>query len=459
MAKAASLSRRLTAQIMRAEDAEHSSAEASAGYDKLRANSEAEKYQLKQEAGDAMQSERAMRKEELKKSLDEKEEMIGSLKSRADAAEGEMRREADELSRRLNALMDEKSAASAENEKLRNTLGLQDDAVRSIAEEGESLKSRLRIETEEKKRAERSLHQTQLRVAALEQSNESQQLALEQADAMRRAAESVTARASESAGAHRCQFDEAQSKLSVAESELIKLRDALDRYRRDRQDAKNRMKGKVELIRKQEEALADKEAEAMDSQQRLDDIIDELERARKEMKRKEVDLNEARIKLTESGKMLESNQQVIAWLNKEINDSQLGRPGRSSTAPFYGMPVGSKSQFGTVDTNVKFGMAPLTSAMRGTGMTIDLPQYQSSHMTPDLRVGSDRSAPHAPFDPRLCNTVGASFPRPPRDVAAMSGFDPELNPSAPPLGPTPMPNKPMNQVHVTPDAPPPVSKR
>ena len=92
-------------------------------------------------------------------------------------------------------------------------------------------------------------------------------------------------------------------------------------------------------------------------------------------------------------------------------------------------------------------------------MTIDLPQYQSSHMNPDLRVGYDRSAPHAPFDPRLCNTVGASFPRPPRDVAAMSGFDPELNPSAPPLGPTPMPNKPMNQVHVTPDAPPPVSKR
>jgi len=37
------------------------------------------------------------------------------------------------------------------------------------------------------------------------------------------------------------------------------------------------------------------------------------------------DLLEAREKLAESSKLLDSNHQVITWLNKEINEAQLGR--------------------------------------------------------------------------------------------------------------------------------------
>ena len=44
------------------------------------------------------------------------------------------------------------------------------------------------------------------------------------------------------------------------------------------------------------------------------------------------DLTEARSKLAESSKLLDSNHQVITWLNKEINEAQLGRVSAYGTA-------------------------------------------------------------------------------------------------------------------------------
>ena len=46
-----------------------------------------------------------------------------------------------------------------------------------------------------------------------------------------------------------------------------------------------------------------------------------------ENERMERQLLETREKLAESARLLESNQQVISWLNKEVNMAQMGRVG------------------------------------------------------------------------------------------------------------------------------------
>ena len=49
------------------------------------------------------------------------------------------------------------------------------------------------------------------------------------------------------------------------------------------------------------------------------------QRLKNTLTNRELELTDAKSKLNESSKLLDSNQQVITWLNREINEAQLGK--------------------------------------------------------------------------------------------------------------------------------------
>ena len=95
------------------------------------------------------------------------------------------------------------------------------------------------------------------------------------------------------------------------------------RYKRDRAEMKRKIKGRSDIARKQEEALTEKEEEETLMNQRIQEADSKLRQSEEEKSSVQAELTASKAKISELQTLLESNQQVITWLNKEINDTHL----------------------------------------------------------------------------------------------------------------------------------------
>jgi chromosome segregation ATPase len=109
-----------------------------------------------------------------------------------------------------------------------------------------------------------------------------------------------------------------------------KLQQVVKRFHEDRIEMKRRMKAKVDMLRVHEEALVSKDMEVSSMHARMEEIESTIEGLRNELSNKEKQVEEMKIALIDQKKTLESNQQVITWLNKEINNFHKGGSGLSA---------------------------------------------------------------------------------------------------------------------------------
>lgn len=111
---------------------------------------------------------------------------------------------------------------------------------------------------------------------------------------------------------------------------------------------KRKLKTKFEVVRRQEKSIAEKDKELSRMKESCTATEVELDRLKSTFMMQEKELSNSKSKLEESAKLLENNQQVtlifshytkiitityqmlrsyekvIAWLNREINDSHIG---------------------------------------------------------------------------------------------------------------------------------------
>jgi len=117
-----------------------------------------------------------------------------------------------------------------------------------------------------------------------------------------------------------------QRKLEISIGEINKGNNIIEKQQAELKQCKSKLKTKTTVI-KQQEKYVDKLKETIDKHEREIFGLQELVTREKDTVSKlKLSLETCHKKLEESNKMLESNQNVIEYLNKEINQAQMGGP-------------------------------------------------------------------------------------------------------------------------------------
>lgn len=261
----------------------------------------------------------------------------------------------------------------------------QEASFREMARQVEDLTSRLTRKEEEVvlrlgekeamdgtlKRVERERDGALLKVEGLLQQLNGQGEVLGKTKALQAAAEGGRKRMEEALELYKNNALTLQEKLEMSVGEIQKGNAIIHKLQGDVQALRGKLKTKNEVLRKQEALLVEGQRGQDAGQHRLSMSVQENGRLTQE-------LREMKVALEEAKRENESNQQVITWLNKEINDLQLGR---GSSGLMYAMTGGG----GTGGKGRQGLNRPSTSSSTAASVATFIPSYQ--HTTPTKGKG------------------------------------------------------------------------
>ena len=207
-----------------------------------------------------------------------------------------------------------------------------------------------------------------VRLATLEQGMRDKQALLDKSEALVRSGDEQRAQQQAQVDELKAAVDKYERKMKASALEIQKGNEIIEQLSSDVQHSKSKAKLKGAVNRQQEALLREKEGAAAQSAADSSQLRSEIVVLTSDKERLQSELDASSAKLQESLKHLQSNQQVIAWLNKEMNDSHVGQrkaPGRAPLStinwaskgresPAYRTPVPSPSQLSTMNTPVVY---------------------------------------------------------------------------------------------------------
>ena len=117
----------------------------------------------------------------------------------------------------------------------------------------------------------------------------------------------------------------AEERISASAGEIRKGNQIIERLQAELRSAKAKARLKAAIIAQQEKLLNERQDALDKSAREISEFVRAAETSSSEIKHLRITADEHRLKLEESHSLLASNQQMIQWLNSQINDAQLGR--------------------------------------------------------------------------------------------------------------------------------------
>ena len=331
MAENTALRCNLKQQIGRADDGQAQMREMVQQMQQMATTYETDKASIETKANEALEKATTRLSEESQRLIKEKDDQMQSMATKQQEEVATFNGRITTLENQVAQLSKDKTSAEEDNTKLRDTVRQQADEIETLSRDLAATKSQVEQLNEEKTATPKSLHEAQIRIATLEQSKISQEQALDQSNALRKAAEVGATTANDTMNAQSSQLQEARERIAELESELTTSQETLSRYQRDRADVKQQIKEKSDELVQRDALLAAKTEENTATRSQLNEVESKLHRLQIDKQAVESELVEAKEKLQESAKLLLSNQHVITYLNREINNAQLGRVGTGGT--------------------------------------------------------------------------------------------------------------------------------
>ena len=140
------------------------------------------------------------------------------------------------------------------------------------------------------------------------------------------ALEQLVKRLEQSAAHFKAAAGKAEQHRAAGAREIVKGNKIIQRLRQDAQAAKRKAKLRLGVIAQQEAALREKEALQGKQRSRLQVAQAKEDRLQAELAGARDEAAGLKEKLGDSQALLDQNQQMIAWLNSQLNDAQLGGP-------------------------------------------------------------------------------------------------------------------------------------
>ncbi|XP_028918498.1 spindle assembly abnormal protein 6 homolog isoform X3 [Ornithorhynchus anatinus] len=273
--------------------------------------------------------------------------LAGSLKCMKEEKlllEQTLKKTEEDLSRQLNYTQQALSEKSRELDKLRNELTTHTSSLTSkhslelTSEREKALQECQRTKQEvlslrrenatldaECHEKEKLINQLQTKVAVLEQEiKDKDQLVLRTKEVFDTMQEQKVA-LEESAEKKQVQLGKLEATIKSLSTELLKANEIIKKLQGDLKTLVGKLKLKNSVTIQQEKLLAEKEEKLQKEQKELQDVGQSLRNKEQEVCKLREQLEASVQKLEESKQLLKTNENVITWLNKQLNESQLTR--------------------------------------------------------------------------------------------------------------------------------------
>jgi spindle assembly abnormal protein 6 len=142
---------------------------------------------------------------------------------------------------------------------------------------------------------------------------------------------------------HKANFEKADAELKDACREINKGNDIIQTLQSELKQAKSKLKMKSTVIQQQEQIILQKQQQLEEAQRAVSRAQDDCAEWQRKHHTLESTLADARRDLEESAHKLSSNEQVIAFLNKEITESKLTGTSLTTSALGSSLSVGSSA--------------------------------------------------------------------------------------------------------------------
>ncbi|KAG1691042.1 hypothetical protein DVH05_027325 [Phytophthora capsici] len=282
------------------------------------------------------------------------EELENQRKAAADA----LKRREDELNAKIDALVERyekeiqvlKAAAEASDTKVQELSRekyqneMQIDHLRAQSQDLSQGRSALSGEVEELRtqnkeldqkvfQQEKQINALQVRADALQQQLADKEDVIKKTTDVLQSAKAHNEEVDESLKMYRDNHARLQQKLELSISEINKGNEIIERIQNENRTLKSKMRMKARIIKQQEQFVEEKQLQREEALLELKSTKDDLRKRDEHVSQLKDTIKELSQKLEDSNKLLASNQQVITWLNKEINEAQLGHQRRSTAHP------------------------------------------------------------------------------------------------------------------------------
>ncbi|KAL3194910.1 hypothetical protein MRX96_045822 [Rhipicephalus microplus] len=206
------------------------------------------------------------------------------------------------------------------------------------------------------------------------------------------------------------QLGRREAAVKTLSDDILKGNEIIKRLQAELRANHAKLRLRSEVITKQEDVLTEKEQQVQSLKRKLDDLELANKRKEAEMAQAQQRVEEVEQKLTECQKQVKTNENVIQWLNKQLNSYQLQQDKRGSPAG-----VSSSKQF----TSPAAQQSPTYPTARnfafpGTGGTTAPSQPTFPNLTPGVAQESPvlpRPIGDAPLvDPRFLQPLMTSDP-------------------------------------------------
>ena len=302
------------------------------------AQEQAERRQLLAEADSQTKNALAEQREKFLGDLEEARARFEGDKAAAEARATERADAADARAERLDtegkALLEEKYGLEARVAELTAKLSAAEGELGALREEADGLRKTNSKLSKSKLEAENQLQELMIKGSASGaqiMEKERQYKDMEKRVAAAEKASSALAAAAEEV---KSAAQRAEERAQASAQEVRKANGVIERLQADLRGAKAKSKLKASVIQQQEALLQEKQAAADTAALQTRESRGDLERARAENVQLEDKIEDYKKKLVESQETLQQNQNMIQWLNAQVNDAQIGRLGGTSRYSF-----------------------------------------------------------------------------------------------------------------------------
>ncbi|KAG8555943.1 hypothetical protein GDO81_017873 [Engystomops pustulosus] len=180
---------------------------------------------------------------------------------------------------------------------------------------------------------EKEMNRLQTRLAVLEQELKDKDQLVLRSNEILAATQEQKAVLEGSAEKKQVQIGKLEATIKSLSSELLKANDIIKKLQGDLKTLMGKLKLKNAVTVQQEKLISEKEKLLQEGQRNLHDIQQSLRLKEEEVEKLQEQLQQTDKKLEESKELLKTNENVISWLNKQLNENQ-SVSSNPSSAPF-----------------------------------------------------------------------------------------------------------------------------
>jgi spindle assembly abnormal protein 6 len=173
--------------------------------------------------------------------------------------------------------------------------------------------------------SEKKIHQLDLEIAALRQQVQDKEELSSKTAALFESTKAQRQSVEESLRLYKANHSKMQSKLETSIAEINKGNQIIAHLQSEMRELKSKLRWKGGVIKQQEQLLEERERAMAAQESKVSGVQSELVASTARVQQLHAKLETAGKNLQEREKLLRNNQQVIDFLNNEINESQMGR--------------------------------------------------------------------------------------------------------------------------------------